>query len=226
MKILYGIFTCEKYLNTRCEWIKDTWLKNIDIEDNYFFIAHDNIGDKIIGFNVKDDYKNLPYKFIEYIKYVGENFIDKYDWFHFSDDDCYIYPDRLKSLLKEYINEKFCISCRYGYLKDVIGLDLINVGMNYNSIYPGGGASFTLNRETLKKLNNYLCETKDIFIHHNSDVSFGIWLNKCGMNNYKHSEYLGYTNPTELGHDTDRIKKNITYHYCNKETFYYLEKIK
>jgi hypothetical protein len=96
-------------------------------------------------------------------------------------------------------------------------------GLNDDSYYPGGGASFSINRETFKILYDYLKNNNNPFIYYNSDISIGVWLNKCGMTNYIHSDLLGFTTPIELKHDKERINQNISYHYCSREIFYELK---
>lgn len=217
MNILYGIFTCQKYLNTRCEWISNTWLKDIDEDDKYFFISHKNIDDHIIGFDVPDDYRFVPLKYLNYILYIVDNdIINSYDWFHFSDDDCYIFPNRLKENLEKHKDKNYCIFCRKAPLNNE---QIKTYNLNQNSCYPGGGASFSINRNVIKIIYEYL-KKGNAPLHVNSDISFGIWINKCGISDaYEHSEFLGFTTPSELKHPPNRIKRNITYHYCSRDIF-------
>jgi hypothetical protein len=219
MKILFGILTCEKYLSTRCEWIKNTWLENLE-DDNYYFISSKKISDRIIGFNTLDSYESVPYKILEYIKYIYENELDNYDWFHFSDDDCFINIKNLKKVLINYMVDDECVVCRKAELNNE---QCNTYNIRENKYYPGGGASYSMNRTAIIKLYNYIINEKNIPIHRNGDISKGVWLNKSSVYNLIHSELLGFTTPMELRHDLNTIKQNVSYHYCDKDMFYFLK---
>ena len=86
------IYSCRKYLNSRVQAIRDTWLKDIVAYDIPYVISvgdgDDCLHDDILALNVSDTYENLPQKSLKL-----------YEWIHCHtdaqyvlkiDDDCFL----------------------------------------------------------------------------------------------------------------------------------------
>jgi hypothetical protein len=86
------IYSCRKYLDTRVQAIRDTWLRDIVAYDIPYVISvgdgDDCLHDDILALNVSDTYENLPQKSLKL-----------YEWIHYHtdaqyvlkiDDDCFL----------------------------------------------------------------------------------------------------------------------------------------
>lgn len=157
MKVCYIILTCEKYLPTRCEAIRKTWLRKV--EDYYFLSSVPNSDQRILGWNTPDDYDSCSLKYIEFFK---NETIDA-DWFVFCDDDTFVFPERIRDLLAGLNSE-----------------DPLYIGYEFPDHNPpggfSGGAGIVLSRATYSKLCDYIRTNQDVWISTYTDVSMAIWL--------------------------------------------------
>jgi hypothetical protein len=157
MKVCYIILTCEKYIPTRCEAIRKTWLH--DVEDYYFLSSTPNLDQRILGWNTPDDYDSCSLKYIEFFK---NETIDA-DWFVFCDDDTFVFPERIGGTLSVLNPE-----------------EPLYIGYEFPECEPpgglSGGAGFVLSRATYLKLCDYIRSTKDVWVSTYTDVSMRVWL--------------------------------------------------
>ena len=173
MKILYVILTCQKYLSTRCEWQKKTWLKDVeaDPQSDYVLLcaAPDPSNSHIFGCNTHDDYSSCPYK---YHNFILNNKLDNYDFVFFCDDDTFVYHDRLVKLLDNYDpKESYLLGQWLQHEKDFIVMS--------------GGAGFAISNELYKKIYNLIISTKELPFYLSSDVTIGKWINLIGNFKWK-----------------------------------------
>jgi len=228
MKLKFITLTCPKYHNTRVKQIKNTWGKTQQI----IFLSDTTVVPDIIGYDyIPNGYENVWCKYVEFLKNYTN---DETDWIFFTDDDTFVNISNAENLLKNYDpNLNICIG-RMGLLNsDGTDKDGNQTGFPFNTIsgvnaelplwYPGGGSGFVLSRTAMLCLTTYI---KNI-IHEtiprciNGDVTFGFWLKNC---NIKLIDIVGFwwTNPSNLNHSLEEIKKSITYHYASEKIIEYL----
>jgi hypothetical protein len=98
MNVLVGVTTClwrKEYANSQ----RETWVKSSPY-DVKFFIGHADNTDDIVGLPCRDDYKGLPQKVQEMCRWALAN---NYDYVCKVDDDCYVRPERLSSVVGDYV---------------------------------------------------------------------------------------------------------------------------
>ena len=105
MKILYIILTGQAFEETRNVWAEDTWLKTIDTNDDYFFLAEkEDQSKKILGFDTEGGHQFAFFKlrglYLDYNK--NPQRYNDYDWFFFVDSDTYVRTKRTRKFLNDY----------------------------------------------------------------------------------------------------------------------------
>lgn len=157
MKVHYVILTCEKYIPTRCEAIRKTWLR--DTSAYSFLSSVPNPSEHILGWNTPDDYESCSQKYIEFFRNTT---IDA-DWIVFCDDDTFVFPRRIEAALASanpderlYIGYEFPKSNPPG-------------GMS-------GGAGFVLSRACYTSLCEYIRTEPSPWVSTYTDVSMAVWL--------------------------------------------------
>lgn len=157
MKLCYIILTCEKYIPTRCEAVRRSWLRNVP--DYYFLSSIPNPDQRILGWNTPDDYNSCSLKYIEFFKHAT---IDA-DWIVFCDDDTFVFPDRIANSLRTLDPaEPLYIGYEFPGVKSPGGLS--------------GGAGFILSRSSYLKLCEYIRTGTDVWVSTYTDVSMAVWL--------------------------------------------------
>jgi hypothetical protein len=195
MKICYIILTCEKYIPTRCEAVRKTWLKHV--EHYYFLSSVPNPSQNILGWNTPDDYDSCSLKYIEFFK----NETLDYDWYVFCDDDTFVFPDRISDYLKQLNpNESFYIGYEFPGMKPPGGLS--------------GGAGFVLSRESYSKLCEHVRGSKNIWVSTYTDVSMRIWLLERMQGVKKIVDYRFH--PSKCTSDME-FRTAFTFHYVTPE---------
>lgn len=228
MKIKFIVLTCEKYLHTRTQSVKNTWGKN----QNIVFLSDKNGKDNIVSFdNLPTNYSELWQRYYQYIK---NN--DCYeDWIFFADDDTYVNIENLNKIIINlskdidlYLGKELFLSERATDKEgNYTGFPLNTVkgeGANLPLSYVSGGAGFLISKNTYKKLQNHLCNTQNIAQAYNTDVTFGFWIKNCKIN-VTNSDLFNTTNPQVLHHSKEKMKQAITYHYVNEKMMLDIHKI-
>ena len=211
MKILYIILTCEKYLNSRCDFVRRTWLRDLEESDGYLFLSSvEDASRNIVGYNTNDTYEYATMKFVELFKNYA---IGDYDYVFFCDDDTFVRTERLKSKIAELGN----FDC-YGRIGRVeYNPVLVGNNKNYFPItYPSGGAGFLITKEIFLKLKDYI-SLSDHPVYLNTDVSFGAWFSDINVNIIEGCDLLKAQNPDHP--ENHNIEDFITYHYCSESHF-------
>ena len=195
MKTCYIILTCEKYIPTRCEAVRTTWLQSVD--DYYFLSSVPNPDRKILGWNTPDDYDSCSLKYIEFFKHET---IDA-DWIVFCDDDTFVFPDRMSAMLSSLNpKESLYIGYEFAGMKPPGGLS--------------GGAGFVLSRECYLRLCDYIRGTKDVWESTYTDVSMRIWLLERMQGVKKIVDYRFHPDKCKSYED---FQTAITFHYITPE---------
>ena len=213
-RIAYIILTCNKYMDTRVMYQKNTFLKNVD----YYYIS--NKMDKenhIYGFDTCDAYNDCPNKYLQFIKNMN---ID-YDFYLFIDDDSYVFSNKLIHFLSYFDSQ------RHYYM----GVDFSQT--NILTVF-SGGAGFILSNKTYCLLKNYLQNDKTIDEYkkeytilypncslNHGDVFMAMWLSETNKMNH----LIQYVNTGKYFHaytnkDLNFIKNIITLHYLKTEEDY------
>jgi len=210
MRILYVILTCEKYYVTRCEIVKNTWLKNIGNDDYVFLSSIPDIDNKKLGYNTNDEYQYAPLKYVEFFNNYELNNVD---WVFFCDDDTFIFPHRLRELLKDVNGE--CVG-RLG----VCNNNPIISGSSplFPITFISGGAGFGITSSVFYKIKDYLLSSQ-FTVCLNTDVTMGVWLREIGVDIEDRTDYLKAQNPDHPENLKIDINKIVTFHYCNENNF-------
>jgi hypothetical protein len=102
-RVCYIVLTCEKYLPTRGQAVRDTWAQGAEV---WFLSAKENREARVLGWNTADDYTSCAAKYLEFFR---NEFIDA-DWIVLVDDDTFVYRDRLESHLNTLNSEsRICL---------------------------------------------------------------------------------------------------------------------
>lgn len=201
MKICYIILTCEKYINTRVKWLRETCLFNVDQSDLYFLSCKPK-EPNIYGWNTPDNYEGCPLKYIKFF----QNMTLDYDWYFFMDDDTFIFTDRLRKYVDKFnANEPLYIGIRC---------------QNYSfPIYMSGGAGFLLSKSLYNALIIHIRENQEQHLLQSiyGDLSVGLWLTH--INKQIIIEEENVFNPIMYKKDDD-LTKCISFHYLKTENDY------
>ena len=157
-KLLYiGVISSAKYLPTRGVGIYQTWGKEI-LPDMHFFSAPPEDPNlsylPVITLPEINDTQYPPQKKVyRTLKYMAENFIDKYDFFIRSDDDVYYRMEKLRALV-EGINpaQDIYMGCP-GFGKEN---DKDRLKLETHEHYCMGGPGVIFSRSALRKLAPHL----------------------------------------------------------------------
>lgn len=171
MRIAYVILTCEKYINTRLPWQKQTSLRDVPFAD-IFYLGHTmDPSRRLFSWGADDSYNGLPYKYTTFFQHGGE-LVDAYDWVVLMDDDTYVYRSRLESLLQT-LNPTDPIA---------IGRNLYHIAHTQWGVYFSGGAGTVVSRTAFEVLRQHVIHTVDriheLVPHWCADISMGFWFRK------------------------------------------------
>ena len=157
-KLLYiGVISSAKYLPTRAIGIYRTWAKDI-LPHMHFFSAPPE--DPSLNYlpvitlpGINDTQYPPQKKVYRTLKYMAENFIDKYDFFIRSDDDVYYRMEKLLKLV-EGINpaQDIYMGCP-GFGKET---DRDRLKLDTHEHYCMGGPGVIFSRSALRRLGPHL----------------------------------------------------------------------
>jgi hypothetical protein len=198
MNIQYVTLTCDNYFSTRCQWQKDTWLKQI--QHHVFLGCQTRPEWNMVGWNTGDDYESCPPKLMNFVRHYSTDA----DWIVFADDDTFIFPQRLEAYLSTFDKSQPLYIGRLGY-----------DGWEFMS----GGAGFIVSNPLFKKIKEYTNTTSDknLLVSRYSDLSFGHWAKNCNAI-YKPS--LGFYADCRPEYANDCI----SCHYLKQNDFYDMQK--
>ena len=164
MKILISIISTQKYLESRINIIKNTWLQDTE---NYVIISdYNDTSLNTVKITEDSTYESNVIKNFKSFKYFYENYSD-FDWFLNLDDDTFLNYKNLKSLINTLSVEDIFMLGRinYGSLPEDLSLN-----------YCSGGAGYLFNQKTLEIL-------KDIDMTYNksrfADANVGFYWSSC-----------------------------------------------
>jgi len=198
----YIILSCKPFLKTRAKWQRETWLSKVP-QDSYVFLtgAIGSNEPNVVNMNLADSYETCPYR---YYQYIQQNDMSKYDWVVFPDDDTFIFPERLHSLLEGL---------------DASKRQYVGRALTWPIMYMSGGASFALSRAAYAALREYLLVTprEKIEFHKNGDITMGLWL-KYIDSVERVDSHLFNGSPHTHG-ESSKTNVAISYHYVTEDLF-------
>jgi hypothetical protein len=206
LKILISIISSKKFLESRLQYIFETWLRDVK---NYVIISdHEDKTKNILKLNEDSNYESHIKKNFDSFDFFYKNY-GNFDWYMNLDDDTFLNYKNLEQELKKYS------------LDDVFMLGHINKGTlptKPNLNYCSGGAGYVFNNKTLKILKNIN------MTYNNSryaDANIGMF---CEENRIKiiNNVLFNPNTPEFFKFDREKIKNSITFHYIFKQKFYEL----
>ena len=203
MSIAYVILTCEKYLNTRVVWQKNTCFPNANINVNLYYLAHKmDLDQGLYWWGSPDSYECLPYKLRDFF----QNMNLQEDWIVIIDDDTFVFHDHLVDLLSFYSpSQPISIGCILKHVNTEWGL------------YHSGGAGTVLSQITYQRIR----QLNKRLIHWCADICMGVWLKETDCYKIHHDGFNTEcntecnTNTITLHHlkvyeDYKKLKRSIT----------------
>lgn len=172
-KLLFiGVSTADKFLNTRCKALYDSWGKHIN--GKLVFFASQNstrVKDLPVVYlpNVDDTYPPQK-KVFKMLRFMQANYGEKFEWFIRADDDVFIRPEKMERFLRSLNSSKLYFIGQYGQGQQGKKGKL---SLNTDENYCMGGPSMVFSRATLRKLAPNLQKCiKSLYSSH-EDVEVG-----------------------------------------------------
>jgi hypothetical protein len=136
VRVLIGICSCARRRSAR-DAVRRTWLQSLPGNYRAFFFGRDFDPDEtdVIKLDVPDGYENLPEKVGAFFRHIAQT--TECEFVFKCDDDTYLVPDRLESLLG---------------MADMVG----DKGPNGRD-WVSGGAGYCLSRTALERLAEASC---------------------------------------------------------------------
>jgi hypothetical protein len=200
MKLCYVILTCEPYLKTRCVWMRNSWLRYIEPDDDYRFLSSiPNPSQKVLGWNTPDTYEGCAQKYVCLVKHAE---LPPADWYVFVDDDTFVFPTRLRRRLRAYSPDNRI------FLGKFIGGPIPTMS---------GGAGFAASRRLFQEIQHYAKTHEFEPSTHYSDVTFAEFVQKIPNVSYVHDNTFSSHPHTEEGN----VNTSSTFHYTTEDLFKY-----
>ncbi|PIK39716.1 putative chondroitin sulfate synthase 1 [Apostichopus japonicus] len=151
--IFVGVMTAAKFLPTRAVAVNRTWAQTIPGQVTFFSSGLSEVPAEwnlpLVSLQGVDDAYPPQKKSFMMLKYMHDNFIDKYEWFMRADDDVYIKGYKLEPFLRSLNGTKRLYVGQVGLGKtEEKGLLHLKHGENYCM----GGPGMIFSRETLKSI--------------------------------------------------------------------------
>ena len=157
-KLLYiGVISSAKYLPSRAVGIHRTWGKDITPDMHFYSAPPEDPSLHYLPVVTLPDINDTQYppqkKVYRTLKYMADNYLDKYDFFIRSDDDVYYRMDKLRHLL-EGVNpaQDIYMGCP-GFGKEH---DKERLKLEKHEHYCMGGPGVIFSRSALRKLAPHL----------------------------------------------------------------------
>ncbi|KAF4531602.1 hypothetical protein B566_EDAN010068 [Ephemera danica] len=149
--LFVGVMTAQKYLDTRAKAVYETWGRELPGRMAFFSSATSVTSARIPLVRlpgVDDSYPPQKKSFLM-LKYMYENFGDKFEWFMRADDDVYVRPERLAALLRSVDSRKAQFIGQAGRgSQEEFGL----LSLEYDENFCMGGPGILMSRATLAKV--------------------------------------------------------------------------
>ncbi len=207
MKVCYIVLTCEKYIDTRYEWQKETMFRDVESNTIYYLGHKMDLDKRIYSWGANDNYSSLPYKFYDFFKNMNLD----YDWYILIDDDTFVYHNRLIESLSKYDKNENIVE---GYI-------VKHIESSEWGIYFSGGAGTVLSRPVYDSICKLLRNTSSEYRvpHWCADISLGMWLKTISNIEFKHNCFYC---PDMYREGLHISKQMITFHHLKTREDYLL----
>ncbi|KAF3687021.1 Chondroitin sulfate synthase 1 [Channa argus] len=169
--------TAQKYLNNRAVAAYRTWAKTIPGHVGFFSSegSDTSINIPIVALrNVDDSYPPQKKSFMM-LKYMHDNYLDKYEWFMRADDDVYINSEKLESFLRSLNSSEAIFLGQTGMgARDELGKLALEPGENFCM----GGPGVIMSREVLRRMVPHIRECIQEMYTTHEDVEVGRYEHK------------------------------------------------
>ena len=176
--VFIGVMTAQKYLDTRAKSVFKTWGKSIPGKMSFFSRSGSSstvVDLPLVSLPGVDDSYPPQKKSFMMLKFMHDNYLDKFEWFMRVDDDVYIKPDKLENILRSLNSSvpQFIGQAGMGN-KDEFGL----LSLDYDENFCMGGPGIILSRETLRMVVPHISYClKNLYSTH-EDVEIGRCIRK------------------------------------------------
>jgi len=198
MKLTYVILTCESYQTTRCEWVRQTWLRALCPDDTYMFLSSiPNPTANIVGWHSLDTYAGCSQKYLDFVRNID---LENSDWIVFVDDDTFVFPSRIRSMLETYMAS-----------------EQLYIGKLLNGPIPtmSGGAGFCISKALFREIQAYVREKPIQLNYIYSDVSIAQWIMQIPGAVYIWDRRFNSHPHTEEG----SVETALTFHFVTEPLF-------
>lgn len=169
--LFVGVMTAEKYLTTRAKAVYETWGSDLPGRIAFFSseVSYSEDLPLVALPGVDDSYPPQKKSFMM-LKYMYDNFGDRFEWFLRADDDVYIRTDKLESLLRSVDSRKpwFIGQAGRGNSEE-FGL----LSLDHDENFCMGGPGVILSRETLKRIAPHVKNCLENLYTTHEDVELG-----------------------------------------------------
>lgn len=175
--VFIGVMTAQKYLDTRAKSVYTTWGRKIPGKMSFFSRSGSSsiYNLPLVSLPGVDDSYPPQKKSFMMLKFMHDNYLDKFEWFMRVDDDVYIKPDKLELFLRSLNSskEQFIGQAGLGN-KDEFGL----LALDYDENFCMGGPGIIMSRETLRRVVPHISYCiKNLYSTH-EDVEIGRCIRK------------------------------------------------
>jgi chondroitin sulfate synthase len=170
--VFVGVMTAQKYLDTRAKSVYETWGRNIPGKISFFSRSGSSSAYDIplVSLPGVDDSYPPQKKSFMMLKFMHDNYLEKFEWFMRVDDDIYIKPDKLELFLRSLNSSKpqFIGQPGLGTIKELGKLSL-----DYGENFCMGDSGIIMSRKTLRLIVPHIKEClKNLYTTHD-DVEIG-----------------------------------------------------
>ncbi|KYQ52153.1 Chondroitin sulfate synthase 1 [Trachymyrmex zeteki] len=152
--VFVGVMTAQKYLDTRAKAVYETWGKELPGKIAFFSSESSTVPENcpdlpLVPLPRVDDTYPPQKKSFMMLQYMWNNFGDRFEWFLRADDDVYVRPDRLETLLRSIDSRRAMYIGQAGRgNSEEFGL----LSLEYDENFCMGGPGVVLSRETLRRI--------------------------------------------------------------------------
>lgn len=170
--LFIGIITSQKFLTTRAKGVFDTWGNNVPGK-LVFFAGKGNETPKVdfpvVYLPVPDNVHPPQRKSLAMLKYIHNNFIERFEWFIRADDDVYIRTGKLMAYLSKIDSSEALLLGQAGEGKRH---ERGRLGLRVGDNFCIGGPSIIMSRRVLEMVNPHLeyCSNNTATAHEDTEV--------------------------------------------------------
>ena len=170
--LFIGVMTSQKFLTTRAKGVYDTWGNNVPGQLIFFAGKGDTnpkVDFPVVYLTVPDNVHPPQRKSLAMLKYIHDNFIDKFQWYIRADDDVYIRTERLAAYLRKIDSSGALLLGQAGQGKKH---ERGKLGLSDGDNFCIGGPSIIMSQGVLKMVTPHLeyCLNNTVTSHEDTEV--------------------------------------------------------